>query len=358
MTPILSTTGGGSVRGFGRRRPVPSGPSGPSGQPSAVSATAVGTVNDASNGRLNLVWTNGDATAQTRIYNGATLLATADAAATTYSLTTLSANTAYTLTVKHLKAGVESAGSNFSAATTFRYYGNVISTAQGTNNDLVSGYSWTGSGYDKISTVANGDNGTFLQCGATDNLSSDYCALRLSGPLAGNSLTGTYTVPSGVTAIKIFLCGAPGATGVDYPPFGGGGGGGAVWGQTITGVTEGDTFLYTVGAALGYSRFYRGDSLGASPNMAYPGAYAAPGSDAIGGDAAAGGYARDPVSGNISNGITANAGRPPQASPVGAAYGGGGGVTSSGGTGGYSKGYPYGQDPVYYAGILAIVENP
>ena len=111
MTPILSTTGGGSVRGFGRRRPVPSGPSGPSGPPTAVSATA--TVEG-----LDLAWTNGDAAAQTRIYNGATLLATANAAATTYSVTGLSGATAYTLTVKHFKNSVESAGSNFNSTTT------------------------------------------------------------------------------------------------------------------------------------------------------------------------------------------------------------------------------------------------
>jgi len=335
---------------------------GPSGPPSTVSATAVGTVNDASNGRLNLVWTNGDATAQTRIYNGATLLATANAAATTYSLTTLAANTAYTLTVKHLKAGVESAGANFSATTTFRYNGDVISTARGTNDDTVGGYSWSGSGYDKISTTANGNNGTYLACPPSDQLSTDYCAFRVVGTLSGNQYDGTYTVPAGVTAIKIFLVGAPGLDGLDNPPVGGGGGGGAIWGQTITGLTEGDTFRYAVGAGEGgamYSQFYKLNSAGAlSPSMTYPGAYASEGGTAYDADAGAGGYARDPVSGNNSNGIAANAGRLPQASPVGAAYGGGGGVTSSGGVGGYSKGYLYGQDSGSFAGILAIVQNP
>ena len=84
----MGRTGGAAARGFGKGTAVVRGPR---GIPSVVSATA--TV-----GGLDLVWTNTDATSQTRIYNGATLLATANAAATTYSVTGLSGATAYTLT--------------------------------------------------------------------------------------------------------------------------------------------------------------------------------------------------------------------------------------------------------------------
>ena len=104
----MGRTGGAAARGFGKGTAVVRGPR---GIPSVVSATA--TV-----GGLDLVWTNTDATAQTRIYNGATLLATANAAATTYSVTGLSGATAYTLTVKHFKDSVDSVGANFNSTTT------------------------------------------------------------------------------------------------------------------------------------------------------------------------------------------------------------------------------------------------
>ena len=104
----MGRTGGAAARGFGKGTAVVRGPR---GIPSVVSATA--TV-----GGLDLAWTNGDATAQTRIYNGATLLATANAAATTYSVTGLTGATAYTLTVKHFKDSVDSVGANFNSTTT------------------------------------------------------------------------------------------------------------------------------------------------------------------------------------------------------------------------------------------------
>ena len=115
----MGRTGGSAARGFGKGTAV----RGPRGIPSVVSATAVGTVENASNGKLNLTWTNADATAQTRIYNGGTLLATENAGTTTKSFTDLIANTAYTLTVKHYKDSIESAGSYFSQATTYQYNG-------------------------------------------------------------------------------------------------------------------------------------------------------------------------------------------------------------------------------------------
>ena len=207
MSPRMGRTGGAAARGFGKGTAV----RGPRGIPTAVSATAVGTVANASNGKLDLVWTNGDAAAQTRIYNGATLLATANAGTTTKSFTDLIANTAYTLTVKHFKDSIESAGSNFSAATTFRYYADVISTGN------VGGYT----GYDIYNSVANGNNGTL------DDI-TEFCALSagITGKwLTVNGAVNTTITPTVASNIHIW---AVGRGGVGTNGTGGGGGGSLV----------------------------------------------------------------------------------------------------------------------------------
>ena len=352
MTPILSTTGGGSVRGFGRRRPVPSGPSGPSGPPTAVSATPVGTVENASNGKLNLTWTNTDATAQTRIYNGATLLATENAGTTTKSLTTLNANTAYTLTVKHYKDSIESAGSNFSQATTFRYVGDVISTAQGTYDSTNAGYSWTGTGYDKIRTCANGNNGTYTDCDAYSGnglLHSDYVALRVRGD-RDTAVTGTYTVPSGVTTVRIFITAHGGRGTYDAGALidGNGGGAGATAARDIT-VSEGVEFPYSIGENGAYSYINKsGDSQKNLTCYAVDMAegFGGPGSNAYRGD------------GHVSLGQTYNSDRVPRTA-IYEQWGGGSGMTAGGS--GYSRLYPYGNGSTNdygLVGLLAIIENP
>ena len=176
MSPRMGRTGGAAARGFGKGTAV----RGPRGIPSVVSATAVGTVENASNGKLNLTWTNTDATSQTRIYNGGTLLATANAAATTYEVTTLNANTAYTLTVKHYKDSIESAGANFSQATTYAY-----------NGANESEYC---SGCDRRRSYANGNNGTtdyvieeyYQACGG------GYSCCRPYGQLVNEGCFGDY----------------------------------------------------------------------------------------------------------------------------------------------------------------------
>ena len=260
MTPILSTTGGGSVRGFGRRRPVPSGPSGPSGQPSAVSATAVGTVNDASNGRLNLVWTNGDAAAQTRIYNGGTLLATENAGTTTKSLTTLNANTAYTLTVKHFKDSIESAGANFSQATTYQYNGSVNSTSCAGDNNL-----------DLYSNVANGNGGTSSQLttagsytcvtnyniSATGGTTSDANGWR-THEFNSSDTFAISSCDSGAVVQVILAAGGGGSSTSVYRWGQGGGGGGSLEYNYATGVSAGN-YSITIGAGGAPGTTYSGN---------------------------------------------------------------------------------------------------
>ena len=252
MTPILSTTGGGSVRGFGRRRPVPSGPSGPSGQPSAVSATAVGTVANASDGRLNLVWSNnGDAASVTRIYNGATLLFTSLANATTYSVTGLNANTSYTLTVKHFLGSIESAGSSFSATTTFDYSGHSIATVTGATagkTDPIEYYSdWDQS--------ANGNNG--YSYGINTYLTTNAGCAAV-GSVNGS---GNVSLPGGTTSIMMLMIGEGGA-GYDGgdPTAGpaGGGGGAAMWRR----MAKNPGNIFTASARADYAgggRFMSGD---------------------------------------------------------------------------------------------------
>lgn len=198
---------------------------GPSAAPTAVSATAVGTVNNATDGRINLVWTNGgDTTSVTRIYNGATLLATSTAGATTYSVTGLNANTSYTLTVKHYLSGTESAGSSFSATTTFQYSGYVISHSQRAGDPR----------YTDDTVVANGSGGTY-----NNAVLWAYCTSTLY-TTAGLQY---YTVPSGVTQVAIVVNAGGGAS-VDG---GGGGAGGSCIGYFLN-VSTGDVLDCTVGS--------------------------------------------------------------------------------------------------------------
>ena len=135
MSPRMGRTGGAAARGFGKGTELP----GPGGVPTAVSRTVMNgntplQAANANNGQVNITWTNGDATSQTRIYTGVTLVATANAAATSYSVTTLSSGTSHTLTVKHYKNGKQSVGSNFAAILTYPHNGHVLSSG---------GESWT-----------------------------------------------------------------------------------------------------------------------------------------------------------------------------------------------------------------------
>ena len=236
MSPRMGRTGGAAARGFGKGTAV----RGPRGIPSVVSATAVGTVENASNGKLNLTWTNTDATAQTRIYNGATLLATENAGTTTKSLTTLNANTAYTLTVKHFKDSIESAGANFSSATTYHYNGFETATACGASAGA--------HGYDNhnlYSVVADGNNGPTSLRAKEAMSTSCGVYLRLTEHTGESQLdnVGFTTPSSGTTQLVVFAAGAGGGAGDTR----GGAAGGAVYGA-VWNVPADQNWGYSVGA--------------------------------------------------------------------------------------------------------------
>ena len=121
MTPILSTTGGGSVRGFGRRRPVPSGPSGPSGPPSGGTFTNDDVISlTAARTRLN--WTNADATANVYLYRDSVFVSDLGVNATNSGYQTGLINTSYQYEVSAYKNGIESAKYNMGGAKTLAAY--------------------------------------------------------------------------------------------------------------------------------------------------------------------------------------------------------------------------------------------
>ena len=226
MSPRMGRTGGAAARGFGKGTAV----RGPRGIPSVVSATAVGTVENASNGKLNLTWTNADATAQTRIYNGGTLLATENAGTTTKSFTDLIANTAYTLTVKHFKDSIESAGANFSQAITYTYNGSINYGPAYTAGDRF---------YRSVTITNNGNNGT------TNNYTDFYFAGNASVPFDSSTPGSyTYTVPSGVTYVSFYGHGAGGADGTNDAYAGMGG---AIIGWAVA-CSEGQVFNIVIAA--------------------------------------------------------------------------------------------------------------
>ena len=107
MSPILSSFGGGSSRGFGRG----GARLGPTTVPTSLALTATGTT-------VSLTWTNTDNTSQIRVYRGASLVTTLSAASTSYTNTGLSANTSYSFTVKYFKDAIEGSASNTASITT------------------------------------------------------------------------------------------------------------------------------------------------------------------------------------------------------------------------------------------------
>jgi len=107
MSPILSSFGGGSSRGFGRIRAV----LGPTTAATSLSATQVGT-------SVQLSWTNTNATAQIKVYRGATLVTTLSAGTTTYTNTGLSQGASYSYTVVYIENGIDGPVSNAASITT------------------------------------------------------------------------------------------------------------------------------------------------------------------------------------------------------------------------------------------------
>lgn len=129
MSPVLASFGGGSARGFGR-----AGLLGPLGAPTNLSSSSPTT------GQVALNWTNGDATAQTQIYRGGTLVTTVSAGTTSFNNTGLANFTGYSYYVVHIKNNILSASSNTSSVTTLPAPPSNLSYTSTTNQLLLS---WT-----------------------------------------------------------------------------------------------------------------------------------------------------------------------------------------------------------------------
>lgn len=88
----------------------------PDAPPVALTATVRARPNGET--QLDLNWTNGDVTASTEVYRGGALLATTAPGVSTLAVTGLTANTAYTFSVRHTKSGIPSVSSNTATVTT------------------------------------------------------------------------------------------------------------------------------------------------------------------------------------------------------------------------------------------------
>jgi hypothetical protein len=80
--------------------------------PSSLTASVTGTTS------ISLSWTNGTSSFQTEVYRGGSLIATVAAGTSTYSSTSLSANTQYSYQVRHTNGTLTSSLSNTATATT------------------------------------------------------------------------------------------------------------------------------------------------------------------------------------------------------------------------------------------------
>lgn len=103
---------------------------------------------------------------------------------------------------------------------------------------------------------ADGTSGQFMQTNGSGVLS--FATVTSLPGAQGQAFTssGTFTIPTGITAIKMTIVGGGGAGGAGntggYAAGGGGGGGGAAI-KFLTGLTPGNTLTVTVGAAAGTS---------------------------------------------------------------------------------------------------------
>ena len=201
MTPLLSSFGGGSARGFGRGRTAVLGPGLPV---TSLSATPGST-------SVQLSWTNTDATAQIRVYRGASLVTTLSAASTTYTNTGLSPITSYSFTVKYFKDAIEGSASNTATTTTLPQGQQLYDTA-----------------------------GTY-----------------------------TFTVPAGVTSVSVCCIGAGGGASVPADAGTYGGGGGALAYKNNVSVTPLATYSVVVG--LGNYGVSGGASTITAMNVSAPG---------------------------------------------------------------------------------------
>jgi hypothetical protein len=139
-----------TTRRAGPALPVPNAPT--------VNATTGGTTT------LNLSWTNTSGTHQVRVYRGATLLATLAAGSTSYQATGLTANTAYSFTLRYFNGTTEGASSAATSRMTAPNAPSIVS-ATGISTSTVR-VTWTNAHGD-VSTVGYTSNGTsFATVGA------------------------------------------------------------------------------------------------------------------------------------------------------------------------------------------------
>jgi len=102
-----------------------------------------------------------------------------------------------------------------------------------------------------------------LTAGSGIAVTNSAGGISIAAPAAGGTRgqiftsTGTFTVPSGVTSVKVYVAGGGGngglASGTNSTTGGGGGGGLAI--KYITGLTPGATITATVGGVAGTSSF-------------------------------------------------------------------------------------------------------
>ena len=337
MTPLLGTTGGGSGRGFGRGFKPAAVAAGPSAAPSNLSATPAyaGSSNTA---QMSLSWTNGDATSQTEVYNGASLVTTVNAGVATYTVASLNASTSYSFTVKHIKNSVRSNASNTATNTTYDYNGHYVSNyCAGTNN------------YDLYYTYADGNGGTYnslyesnsATCVPVYNISATGGTTSDSGGWRTHEFTstGTFTVSScdaGAVIQVILAAGGGGSAWVYYQHVGGGAGGGSLEYDVAKGISA-TNYSIVIGAggaaANGVYSAYKGGNTTGFGITAYGGGYGAAVStvSATSGGSGGGGVGYNDSYGAAGNGSNVYDGGLSGDDRRG---GGGGGAGGAGGNGG------------------------
>ena len=186
-----------------------------------------------------------------------------------------------------------------------------------------------GNGTSAIQTVAPGSSANLLTSNGTTWTSTTPAYVGARGQVFTS--TGTFTVPAGVTAVKVTVIGGGGNGGSTSGGTGvvgaGGGGGGGIAIKYVTGLTSGDTVTATVGGAGGTSSFgafvsATGGATGGGTGAAGAGGSGSSGDLNISGGAGGVGVAGDtPTAGA---GGSAGGGTATNTIPAGSGYGRGG----------------------------------
>ena len=248
MTPILSTTGGGSVRGFGRRRPVPSGPSGPSGPPSGGSFTS-DDVTSLTTSRTRFTWTNADAEANVYLYRDSVFVSDLGVNATNSGFQSGVLATSYLYEVSAYKNGIESAKYNMGGAKTLAAYPTTITYIPPGNTSPPS--TWNNSnntiimyGPGEAGENGPGRGGTAGKARTHYNLTWNSAVAVVNGAARAYGDAETHSTMATSPAISS-SGGDPGGDGGDAGADSGGGGGG------VSSGTNGSAGVGSTGGAGG-----------------------------------------------------------------------------------------------------------